>query len=421
MEEKEKEDKAHDLEFLQEKDGLESLEKNLSEGFSPSIEEEFMGGLNQESSDSKVKDQTPEKTLELSEEEALSIIESILFVSDRPVGLTALKEAFSGTSYKSKEIKVLLERLRLEYQNPQRGITLEEVSGAYQIRTKSINQTFIKKTLKTRTFRLTGPSLEVLAIVAYSQPCIKSQVDEVRGVESGHLIRALMDKGLVAFSGKSDLPGRPMLYQTTRKFLEIFGLRNLSELPSLSEIEELLPEGIEGERDGTLSDVANKLKESYANKSYSVGEKDLVKITEELSQISTSTEFFEKEKKNQKEVRDRERWQSLRKALDLGEIIHDKSKRWLERYELENLQPGGFLEKGEKEGTVQDQTFLKSTLYETDTIEKIPEEKESSIEDPALSEEPLEEERTIQLEKSENSEDLDKESKNSKKDPLDVL
>ncbi len=272
----------------------------------------------------------------ITDDNAISIIESLLFISDRPVGLTTFKNAFEGTSVNSKKIKELLYELKIDFVSARRGVTLEEIDGAYQLRTKSDNQDFIKKILKPKIFKLTGPSLETLSILAYKQPCVKSQVDEVRGVESGHLIRALMDKGLVAFDGKSELPGRPMQYKTTKKFLEIFGLRNLSELPTLAEMEELLPQGIgedESEDKQTLSELAVKLEENFEATSYSIGEEELGKITEQLSVISTETNFFEVEKQKQKESRDRDKAESIREALILGDAVDLKDQKWLNRYD----------------------------------------------------------------------------------------
>jgi segregation and condensation protein B len=276
-----------------------------------------------------------EPMAQLVDNEAISIIESLLFISDRPVGLTTFKNAFENTNINTKKIKELLNELKIDFVNARRGISLEEIDGAYQLRTKSDNQDFIKKILKPKVFKLTGPSLETLSIIAYKQPCVKSQVDEVRGVESGHLVRALMDKGLVAFDGKSDFPGRPMLYKTTRKFLEIFGLRNLSELPSLADMEEILTDGIgdEDEKE-TLSQLAGKLEESFEAQSYSIGEEELGKITEQLSGISTQTEFFEVEKRKQRESRDRDRAEGIREALILGDAVDPKDEKWLQRYEI---------------------------------------------------------------------------------------
>jgi segregation and condensation protein B len=183
---------------------------------------------------------------------------------------------------------------------------------------------------------LSGPALEVLSIVAYKQPVIKHEIDEIRGVESGHLLRALMEKNLVNFEGKSDLPGRPMQYATTRKFLEIFGLRSLKELPTLSQIDELLPEGIGEEEDKdkqSLSDVTAAMSENISTGSYSDGEEELVKIQNQLEQITTSSEFFEQEKRRQRELKDRDRAQNIRDALAVDEAVPTRDLNWLKKYD----------------------------------------------------------------------------------------
>jgi segregation and condensation protein B len=181
---------------------------------------------------------------------------------------------------------------------------------------------------------LSGPALEVLAIVAYKQPLIKHEIDEIRGVESGHLLRALMEKGLVNFEGKSDLPGKPMLYATTKKFLEIFGLRNLKELPTLSQIDELLPEGMtEEEAKPTLSSVTDAMSQTIGTASYSEGEDELMKITDQLGSISTSSDFFEQEKVRQRQKRDEEKAQNIREAIALNEEVSNRDKNWLARYD----------------------------------------------------------------------------------------
>src|SRR5690606_26772887 len=184
------------------------------------------------------------------------------------------------------KIKRTVEQLMIEYAGGRRGVTLEEVPGGWQLRTKIDNLEFLRRTLKARSFKLSGPALEVLSIVAYKQPVIKSEIDEIRGVESGHLLRALMEKGLANFEGKSELPGRPMQYGTTRKFLEIFGLRNLRELPTLSQNDEILPEGIDEEEGQKLADVTAAMSEQISESSYSQGGEELNKITEQLEEIT---------------------------------------------------------------------------------------------------------------------------------------
>lgn len=318
-----------------------------SEGFLPEASDEEVAEM--EASEENEDDVSVEGTeldgfdsaeieeVEFVEEERLeSIVESVLFASDRPVSLASLKLLFKGTNIKGDKIRRALDQLAVEYAGGRRGVTLEEVPGGYQLRTKMDNMDFLKRTLKTRQFKLSGPALEVLSIVAYKQPCVKMEVDEIRGVESGHLLRALMEKNLVAFEGKSELPGRPMQYGTTRKFLEIFGLRSLKELPTLSQIDELLPEGIDEqvvEEKPTLATVADSLAERVDSVSYSSGEEELMKIQEQLEEISTSSNFFEEEKRRQAEKRDLERAQNIREALAMGEPVSTRDANWLKKFD----------------------------------------------------------------------------------------
>ncbi len=264
-----------------------------------------------------------------------SIIESILFTTEKPISIAVIKQAFKGTQIKSKDIREALHTLSEEYNSSDRGFTLDEIAGGFQLRTKADNLKYLRQGVKARPFRLSGPALEVLSIIAYKQPTTKHQIDEIRGVESGHLLRALMEKHLLTFGERSDLPGKPMFYETTRKFLEIFGLRNLQELPSLHEIDQLIPEGIGGDEEKkkeTLSDLTGELSETVGS-SYSVGEEELLKITDELSTITTSSDFFEQEKERQRQKRDADRAQDIREKQIVGEEVEKKDVRWLERYD----------------------------------------------------------------------------------------
>ncbi len=270
------------------------------------------------------------------DEHAESIVESILFASDRPVSLASIKEVFKGTNVRKDKIKRILDNLAVEYASGRRGVTLEEITGGYQLRTKIDNMNFIKRTVKTRAFKLSGPALETLSIVAYKQPVVKNEIDQIRGVESGHLLRALMEKGLCNFEGKAEnLPGRPMQYGTTRRFLEIFGLRNLKELPTLSQIDELLPEGIgdEEEQKPTLSSVTDAMSAEVKEVSYSQGEEELGAIEDELQTITTSSDFFEQEKVRQKQKRDAEKAQDIRDAMTMGETVPRRDQNWLKKYD----------------------------------------------------------------------------------------
>lgn len=309
--------------------------------------------------------------VEFVEEERLdSIIESVLFASDRPVSLNSLKMVFKGTNIKTDKIKRALERLAVELAGARRGVSLEEVPGGYQLRTKVDNLQFLTRTLKARQFKLSGPALEVLAIVAYKQPIVKNEIDEIRGVESGHLLRALMEKGLVNFEGKSDLPGKPMLYATTKKFLEIFGLRNLKELPTLSQIDELLPEGMtEEEAKPTLSSVTDSMSQAIGT-SYSEGEEELMKITDQLTEINTSSDFFEQEKRRQQEKRDAEKAQNIREALALGETVSTRDRNWLAKYD-EALMAGQMdqFQNQEKQEAAQEEKQVEMEMTESSDSE----------------------------------------------------
>lgn len=298
----------------------------------------------------------------------VSVVESILFSTDKAVGIAFIKKAFEGTTVKTDQIKKAIETIQIEYAGSQRGVFLEEISGGYQLRTKVDNMNYLKRITKGRPFKLSGPALEVLAISAYKQPLIKAEVDEIRGVESGHLMRALMDRGLLRFAGKSELPGKPMLYETTKKFLEIFSLRSLKELPSLSEIDELIPEGIgEEEEKEHLSSVTDNMSLEAAN-SYSEGEEELGKIEETLGLIDTTTEFFEQEKAREKAREEKLRADGIREAVDFDEAVSDKDRRWLDRYDKKQEELRLAEEKAKEEAELAAQA--EALAEETATEEK---------------------------------------------------
>lgn len=369
---------AEDSPEVEEGEGLTEAnlflsEEEETEGFLPDVADEELESSEHLSTESVEGTELDEyesaaiEDLEFVEEEQLeSILESILFASDRPVSLAQMKLVFKGTNVTTQKLRRALDQLAIEYAGGRRGITLEEVPGGYQLRTKIDNMEFLRRTLKTRQFKLSGPALEVLAITAYKQPVVKSEIDEIRGVESGHLLRALMEKGLVCFQGKSELPGRPMQYGTTRKFLEIFGLRNLKELPTLSQIDELLPEGIGdevSEEKPTLASITDSLSESVNTVSYSSGEEELMKIQEQLEEISTSTDFFEEEKIRQAEKRDAERAQNIREALAMGEPVSNRDANWLTKYD-EALAAGTTLVR-QKEETKKAQLSSLNKAFES--------------------------------------------------------
>ena len=177
-----------------------------------------------------------------SKDDILSVLESLLLAADKPLRISDFLSCM-GENFKSSDIQKALENLSKEYQKKHRGIRLREAAGGYQLVTKDENKSFVQSLKKERPFRLSKPSMEVLSIIAYQQPCTRQEVSQIRRTESGHILKTLMERNLIAFAGPSEQPGRPMMYKTTRKFLEIYGLKNLKSLPSLEDIKnEFTPE-----------------------------------------------------------------------------------------------------------------------------------------------------------------------------------
>lgn len=335
---------AADLEFVEEP---ETLENPMIVG---EAEQLPMLGLEEGASELEEEEIPEEPTEFIDHDKMVSILESLLFSTDKPLSMATFKALFKGSNIRTKDIQRALDQLASSYAAPEKGVTLEEIHGGFQLRTKVDNTEYLKRLAKVRPFRLSGPALEVLAIAAYKQPITKTEVDQIRGVESGHLMRALMERGMVSFGEKSDLPGRPMTYVTTRKFLETFGLRNLKELPTLAEIDDLLPEGIGGDEEKeTLSDLTSSLSTEVVS-SYSVAEDELQDISESLKVIDTTSEFFEQEKIRQRVERDRERAQDIRERLTVGEDVEEKDRRWLSRYEAKQEQMAQAAQAGEVSG-----------------------------------------------------------------------
>lgn len=168
-----------------------------------------------------------------------SLVESLVFASELPLKPDRIAEILECE--KSK-VSVALKELVVEHQERKGGICLVEVADGFQFRTPQENGEWIQRLGKTRPFRFSRAALETLAIIGYRQPVTRAEVEYLRGVDSGGVIKTLLDKRLLRILGKKDMPGRPLLYGTSREFLELFGLKSLSELPTLKEFGELSPE-----------------------------------------------------------------------------------------------------------------------------------------------------------------------------------
>ena len=166
-----------------------------------------------------------------------AFIEALIFVSENPLSLERMKEAIGGVQ--KKEIQRLLSELIEEYNRAPRGFTLVEVAEGFQFRTRPEYAEWIKKLKKTNPLALTQPGLETLAIIAYKQPVVRGEIEKIRGVDSVGVLRTLLERKLIRILGKKDVPGKPLVYGTSRQFLEMFGLKDLSSLPTLKDMEGL--------------------------------------------------------------------------------------------------------------------------------------------------------------------------------------
>ncbi|HVR64772.1 MAG TPA: SMC-Scp complex subunit ScpB [Polyangia bacterium] len=164
-----------------------------------------------------------------------SIVESLIFASDKPLGMTELKRLLNERD--AKKITAALEAVKARFQ--ERGIHLLGVAGGWQFRTNPDNGAWVSKLMVGRPARLSRAMLETLAIVAYRQPITRPEIDEIRGVDCGPVLKTLLERGMIRMIGKKEEVGRPILYGTTPEFLRTFSLRDLTELPTLREFHEL--------------------------------------------------------------------------------------------------------------------------------------------------------------------------------------
>jgi segregation and condensation protein B len=164
-----------------------------------------------------------------------SVVEAVLFASDEPLSDARLVSVVEAGSV--KQIREHVANLNRKYDQGRFAFRIEQIAGGYQMMTLSPFNYWLKKLLRVRTdTKLSPAALETLAIVSYKQPIIRADVEAIRGVASGEVIRNLMYKGLVKMVGRAEVLGRPMLYGTTRKFLDVFGLGSLKDLPKVEEL-----------------------------------------------------------------------------------------------------------------------------------------------------------------------------------------
>jgi segregation and condensation protein B len=171
-------------------------------------------------------------------EELITILEALIFVADEPIAAKALAEVLEEDT---ELVQSAIEELAGEFEARKSGLMLREIAGGWQITTRTEFHEEIRKFLKTRpSAKLSLAALETLAVIAYKQPVTVPEILEIRGVQSASAIKTLLDKKLIVAKGRKETVGKPMQYGTSKDFLIQFGLKDLTELPSIEDFEDLV-------------------------------------------------------------------------------------------------------------------------------------------------------------------------------------
>jgi segregation and condensation protein B len=166
------------------------------------------------------------------------ILEALIFVNDKPLTINQIKEVMDDVS--EEQVRQAVSELNQDYEITKRSFIIQEVAGGFRMATRPEFASWLRSLYKSNVKeRLTRPSLETLAIIAYKQPVTKPEIEAIRGVNTDGVITTLLERGLAKIAGRKDSPGRPLLYATTDEFLAHFGLSSIAEMPKLPEVQEL--------------------------------------------------------------------------------------------------------------------------------------------------------------------------------------
>jgi segregation and condensation protein B len=247
------------------------------------------------------------------------LLESLLLAAEEPIELKILLEVVSDLQPELtlEQLKEAIEKLRIDLREQGRGIRIGDVAGGYQLRTPTEAAPYIKKMVARRPPRLTRATLETLAIVAYRQPVTRGEVEEIRGVDCGAVLKHLLDKKLVKILGRKDDPGRPLLYGTTKEFLAFFSMKDLKSLPTLQDFAELDEEhraalGLGPRKAGTEDAESRLTREDFLDveetDAYApVGEDEVMtELSETLSDLKQKNRELQKTLPQQKTEKDGE-------------------------------------------------------------------------------------------------------------------
>lgn len=211
----------------------------------------------------------------LDTERIKSAIESLIFISEKPLLIDDLKKLFPNLD--PPQIRDIIETLKKEYEGRLSGIRVVEIAGGFQMVTAPESAQTIKQFYKIRHVeKLTGPSLETLAIIAYKQPVTRIDIEAIRGVNVDGVVKNLIEKGLIRIVGRKEVIGRPFVYGTTRQFMDYFGLKSLEELPK---IQEFVPGDLDldiqlASGEGTITPLTQEEEKSLNNEAPAKGEKN---------------------------------------------------------------------------------------------------------------------------------------------------
>ena len=191
-----------------------------------------------EASETEEAAETGEDQITATREELKPVIEALLFVADEPLPFKQLCKVLGNVT--EEDVQAALDELVADYEARNSGLDIREIAGGWRISTRPQNHEFIRKYLKSRpSARLSLPALETLAVIAYKQPITIPEILEIRGVSSSSAIKTLLEKRLIVTKGRKETVGKPMLYGTSKEFLIQFGLKDLNELPSFEDFEDL--------------------------------------------------------------------------------------------------------------------------------------------------------------------------------------
>jgi segregation and condensation protein B len=182
-----------------------------------------------------------------------AVLEAIIYVTDEPLSLAQICLAIEQPE---DRVIDLLEQLTADYEKPERGLSIREIAGGFKMTTKPEHHEAVRRFVRNLNppLKLSLPALETLAVIAYKQPITAPEIMEIRGVQGASVLKTLLDRKLIGTAGRKQVIGKPILYKTTREFLVQFGLRDLQELPSLKEFQDLASSEISDAAEGVIEE-----------------------------------------------------------------------------------------------------------------------------------------------------------------------